>query len=153
MSKFNAAIPRRVYYSDQVTDPERCPECGKPLERDHQTYLLEIRNVAGDIESFLTSIAAGAFCASCPVVVLARDKVESIVQHAGERFLPGKQRLEFVVLGLVDLDAIPPEKRDIPLGDDDNPIPLVRFLPDLAHRPPKRSGPNIPKHKKRKGWV
>ncbi len=34
---------------------------------------------------------------------------------------------EFVVMGIVDLDAVPEEKRDLPLGEEDNPIPLVEF--------------------------
>ena len=40
---------------------------------------------------------------------------------------------EFAVLGVVDLEAMPPGKEDIPLGDDDNPIPLVQFT-NIADR-------------------
>ena len=34
---------------------------------------------------------------------------------------------KFTVAGIVDLDSIPEDKRNKPLGDDDNPIPLVSF--------------------------
>ena len=35
-------------------------------------------------------------------------------------------RPEFAVLGLIDLDAVPPEEAHIPISDLD-PLPLVRF--------------------------
>ena len=35
--------------------------------------------------------------------------------------------LEYAVMGMVDLDAVPEEKKDIPFGGDDNPIPLIKF--------------------------
>ena len=34
---------------------------------------------------------------------------------------------EFTVVGIVDLDAIPDDKKGTPIGGDDNPIPLVKF--------------------------
>jgi len=34
-------------------------------------------------------------------------------------------------MGIVDLDSIPEEKKHLQLGIDENPIPLVEFLPDL----------------------
>jgi len=44
---------------------------------------------------------------------------------------------EFALLGIVDLDAIPEDKRDLPLGDDDNPIPLVEFTSISQEKPPR----------------
>jgi preprotein translocase subunit SecA len=35
----------------------------------------------------------------------------------------------FMVAGIVDIDSIPEDKEHIPLGGDNNPIPLVEFLP------------------------
>ena len=35
--------------------------------------------------------------------------------------------LKYAVMGMVDLDAVPEEKKDIPFGGDDNPIPLIKF--------------------------
>ena len=52
---------------------------------------------------------------------------------------------EFAVLGIVNLDAIPPGKQHLPLGGDDNPIPLVEFTrvtgPPVADRSRHRVGP------------
>jgi len=36
-----------------------------------------------------------------------------------------------MVVGIVNLDAIPKDKKHIEIGCDENPTPLVRFLPDL----------------------
>jgi hypothetical protein len=40
---------------------------------------------------------------------------------------------QFTVLGLLDLQAIPKDKRPLPLGGNDNPIPLVKFtnMPEI----------------------
>ena len=34
---------------------------------------------------------------------------------------------EFCVEGIVDLDAIPEHKRHLPIGDENNPMPLIEF--------------------------
>ena len=34
---------------------------------------------------------------------------------------------EYCVEGIVDLDAIPEDKRHLPLGAEGNPIPLIEF--------------------------
>jgi hypothetical protein len=52
---------------------------------------------------------------------------------------------EFLVLGIVDLDAIPASKRHLPIGDPDNPLPLVRFSETHQHAKPSKS----PKRSKR----
>ncbi|MCD6289568.1 MAG: hypothetical protein J7M34_03625 [Anaerolineae bacterium] len=68
---------------------------------------------------------------------------------------------ELLIAGIVDLDAIPEEKRYLPLGDEDNPIPLVEFtnVSDADHaqlaqwsRAPigKRSPKSRKKKRKRK---
>jgi len=46
--------------------------------------------------------------------------------------------VEFAVLGIVDLDAVPEEKAHLSLGDDDNPIPLVAFLQETEGTDPEK---------------
>jgi hypothetical protein len=36
--------------------------------------------------------------------------------------------VQFAVLGIMNMDAIPEDKRHLPVGSDDTPIPLVEFL-------------------------
>lgn len=77
----------------------------------------------GTIDPFVTGNDGGRFCASCPVVVLDHECFsEAAAVGAGT----GKG-VEFMVLGIVDLDAVPTEKKHIPFDDDTNPLPLVKF--------------------------
>lgn len=73
----------------------------------------------------MTSNDGGHFCPRCPVVVLDQSKFSDFASIGmGSEIRDSK----FAVLGLVDLDAIPDGKKNIPLGDEGNPIFLVEFL-------------------------
>jgi len=63
----------------------------------------------------------------CPVVVFDIDKIEQAVK-AGIR---GDKNLSYPVKGIIDLNSIPKEKKHLEIGTDENPIPLVYFLPNL----------------------
>lgn len=71
--------------------------------------------------------------------------------HAGFALLsPGRDTdTEFTVLGLVDLEAVPQEKRHLPLDGDDNPIPLVQFS-NMSERKSKRRKAATTQRKKKK---
>ena len=67
---------------------------------------------------------------------------------------------EFAVMGIVDLDAVPAEKRHLPLGEDDNPIHLIEFAnvrgkgtssthPHRRAKATRQSGSPRQKHKKK----
>ena len=54
---------------------------------------------------------------------------------------------EYLIGGIVDLNAIPKEKRHLQIGIEGNPLPLVQFLPDLNKTTvvsKKKSGRNEP---------
>ncbi len=89
-------------------------------------------------------------------MVINPEQLSDMLQHGLPHWDVGN---EFTVLGVIDLDAIPEEKRHLPLGDDDNPIPLVRFTniskPGRPARrrkttPRKRTAPARKRKKKRK---
>jgi len=122
MSKFDASIPRKMFWSTDVGGTDLCPQCHGRLENESHGYLLFVQE-AGDIQPFIVGNDKGYFCACCPVVVLDYDTFanSAIVGN------PSSDSFEFAVAGLVDFSAVPQEKSDIPLGDDDNPIPLVKF--------------------------
>lgn len=56
---------------------------------------------------------------------------------------------EFTVLGLVDLESIPEDKRSLPLGGDDNPIPLVKIT-NMSEEKSKRRKTTAQKKKRLK---
>jgi hypothetical protein len=77
----------------------------------------------GELDTFVVGNDGGHFCTGCATVVLdnsefARAAALGLGQLGGA---------EFVILGLVDLQAVPKEKSRLPLGSDDNPVPLVKF--------------------------
>ncbi len=45
--------------------------------------------------------------------------------------MKGDKNLRYLICGIVNFNAIPKEKRNIELGIEGNPIPIVPFLPDL----------------------
>ena len=68
---------------------------------------------------------AGWFCQACPTLVMNTDELSEMLGHPRPHWDVGD---EFSVLGIVDLDAVPPERSGLPLGDEDNPIPLIPLI-------------------------
>jgi len=132
VKRFDAATPRRMWWNSDLSIHGACPSCGKPLEREQQTFFASARSGPGrDCTDFVMS-GEGEFCPSCPVVVLDPDEFG---QRIGIGFGPTRNSsLQFAVIGIVDLDAIPDEKAHIQIGTDENPIPLVQFL---SKKPPR----------------
>ena len=76
----------------------------------------------------MTNLTGSHFCNQCPVVVFDKDKLDQAAKIA----IRDTNNLTYFIAGIVNLEAIPEEKRSLEMGTDDNPIPLVRFLPDLT---------------------
>ena len=121
MKNVDFSTPRWRYWISKAKKEMKCPQCGGELESKHQPYVVQVRH-AGELESIICGTNGGYFCGSCPSVVLDRDKFESIIM-----FSIGKNEFSYRVSGLVNMDAIPVEKRHVELGTDDNPVPLVEF--------------------------
>lgn len=117
-------LPRVCYYREFEDAPDPCPRCGATLVQQRASYLIATRSRGKDADSFISSNDAGWFCLDCPTVVVNADAINKLLGHRLRRWNVGH---EFVVMGLVDLDAVPPEKGHLPLGEDNNPIPLIPF--------------------------
>jgi len=143
MKKFDASVPRKMFWSDKLVNKKKCPLCHSTLENEYQDYIIAIRR-GEDITTLGAGNEYGAFCSECPVVVLDRKGFErfigGIVKESPNLEISGA--VSFVVLGIVNMDAVPEDKRHLPLGGDDNPIPLVQFLHeiDTANRSESRHG-------------
>lgn len=139
-------IPRECVYQQFEGQPGPCPRCGGPLQSHYAGYLVDTRRRRKDTDSLFISDDMGWFCAQCPTVVINPEDVSEYLMHSLPNWDVGT---EFVVLGLVDMNAIPEGKRDLPLGGDDNPIPLVAFTniaQEEALRSPSQS-PETPSHR------
>lgn len=141
MKRFPANEPRKMFWSRDVGGHRNCPECGSPLAKEHHTYVMATRH-HGELDTFLVGNDGGHFCTGCATVVLdngefARAAAAGLGQAGGA---------EFVILGLVDLQAVPREKSRLPLGADGNPVPLVKFTnldaPGARPRPHDGKGRN-----------
>ena len=117
-------IPRVCIYKQFDEHPGSCPRCGGTLQQSTQTYLINTWRGKEPADSFIIGGDIGWFCTRCPTVVINPEEVSEFLMHSLPHWDVGE---EFTIAGIVDLDAVPEEKRDLPLGDDDNPIPLVEF--------------------------
>ena len=118
MAKWTAKLRRRRALAFRRRSiPERCPLCDADLERKTgETLLVQDRRgekamISGDAR----------FCPGCDAVVLDADGLLRLASLG----VPDAKHLE--VMGFVDLDAVPDDKSDAPLGEDDNPVPVVPF--------------------------
>ena len=132
MKKFDASIPRKMFWSEKLVNKKKCPLCHSTLENEYHTYAMAVRS-GGEITTFIIGNDHGSFCLECPVAVLERkgfeQAVETMAEERPEWGISGA--VSFIVIGIVNMDAVPEDKRHLPLGDDDNPIPLVEFLHEI----------------------
>ena len=132
---------RRRYFRDE-SNLTICPECGSDLMEERSSILLSVKSDS-DEGVFMTSLSGSHFCYKCPVVVFDYEKVEKAARIG----IRGDKSLSYMVVGIVDLDAIPDDKKYLEIGCDENPIPLVHFLPDLNNQTvitTKKPGRNDP---------
>ena len=123
--KIDLSIRRRRFYSVE-RETMLCPECNSELIDDGCTILLAVKSDTDEGE-FMTNLTGSHFCPNCPVVVFDKEKVEQAVRLG----IKGEKNLQYLIAGIVDLKSIPKEKKHLEIGTDENPVPLVEFLPDL----------------------
>ena len=144
--KFPASVPRKMYWSHKVGGCSSCPDCGTQLASEYHAYVLATRG-RRDVDLHVMGSSGGHFCEGCAVVVLDQEDLERFVSAAME----GPGRIDYTVLGIVDMDAVPADKRNLPFDDDSNPLPLVRFTNISGQEPAARSRRGGPNKHKRKG--
>lgn len=117
-----------LFMSDDVANTKSCPRCNTSLKREYHSYMVAI-DEKGEREAVMMGHDSGLFCPKCPTMVLDSQIVEEMisdhVQYQTSRANKHVESLKYAVVGIVDLDAVPEDKKDIPLGDDDNPVPLI----------------------------
>ena len=122
MTKYKT--PREAIYKTFIGNPGPCPQCGGALEKNYQSYMVLTRTGGREADSFVIGGDFGWFCKSCPVVVLDKKELEKMMGFSKPGWKIGAQ---FAVAGVIDLDAVPADKRYLPLGAPGNPVPLVKF--------------------------
>lgn len=122
--RIDVSVSRECIYKEFEKHPGPCPRCGGVLQQSHQSYLVTTRRGKEIADSFIMGSDFGWFCTQCLTVVIDPREVSKMLQYTLPDWNVGT---EFAVVGIVDLDAVPEEKRHLPFGGEDNPIPLVEF--------------------------
>ena len=143
----DVSIPRVCVLKEFTGDPGPCPRCKGRLRQYHHTYLVATRRGGEPTDFFVMGGDFGWFCLDCPTVVINTRRVKEMLQEAAFRWDVGE---EYAILGLVDLDAIPEEKEHLPLGSDENPIPLVEFTNIRSGVPTPSGRPRVKKARARR---
>jgi hypothetical protein len=120
----NIKIQREAIYKNFGGHPGPCPKCGGALEQADLPYMVDTRTGKRLEDFFLISGDFGWYCQSCPVVMLNQAELSKMMDFDKPGWKVGE---EFSVLGVMDLDAIPENKRDLPLGSPGTPNVLVKF--------------------------
>jgi hypothetical protein len=125
--------PREAIYQTLTGQSNVCPKCGGILHQQRKDYL--IGNYEGDdeLESFTTGANFGWFCDSCPVVVINLPDLHALLAHLPPDMPIGSNA---IVIGIINIYAIPEKKRHMPIGIPENQIPLCMFT-NLPVLPPK----------------
>jgi len=135
-----------MYMSDCLENSKICPGCGAALKKEYQSYLIAVKTGKGsEPDPFVAGNDGGYFCPDCPVVVLDSDIFAESIGASVEFNYPDARSFRFVVAGMVDLDAVPGDKRDEELGTDDNPVPLIPFKNKSRKNAVKKPGSSRPR--------
>ena len=126
---FDRTIRREMFYSEEYGS-DFCPKCKSPLYVSECEMLLGVMSssVEGD---FQVDIAESFYCTECPTIVFDRELIEDLAKEAGNQ----EDLIVYVPFGILDMEDIPVEMRHEIEFTDDNPMPLVEFLPNNNTKP------------------
>jgi len=113
--KLNISIPKHMYWSNELKNPEKCPKCNSRLQKDQNPFFA----IVG--KDPLIIGCDGFLCQNCPVIILDNNEIRNMI-HTYTR----KNRFDMHIDGIIDLEAIPENQKMRPIYEVD-PIPLVRF--------------------------
>jgi hypothetical protein len=141
-------LPRKCFYRTFAEHPGPCPACGASLHRVHKLYLVATGQGKRDADSFAVSSDMGWFCIDCPTVVINESQASELLATPLSGWDVGT---EFTVVGLVDLDAVPPDQKHLSL-DQIDPLPLVPFedAPGRKKQPPSHHSTKTKRPKRAK---
>jgi hypothetical protein len=93
--KYNALVPRYMYWSNELKNVGRCLKCNSLLEKEYHLYLLLIKTKDGIYENIIGT-DSGSFCPNCPIIVLDYYDIRDMASMADFSMI------SFTVLGTID---------------------------------------------------
>ena len=122
MTNRSESTPKKMYWSDDSRGTKQCPDCQTALVPKSHSYLMVLRH-GKSMDSQIVGSAGGYFCTACPVVVLDKVRFDDYAAMSPA----ARAGSSYAVLGLVDLSAVPEDKKHLPFDEVNNPLPLVMF--------------------------
>jgi rubrerythrin len=114
--KIDKSIPRKMFDHEMAEPPDVCPQCGAHLVQDFGPYMIATRRGSRLTGDFAASGPIGYLCPECPTAVIHIPELSDTLYSAAMK--PGWDAgPEFAVMGILDLDAVPPDKSNAPLED------------------------------------
>ena len=110
------SITRKMFDHETAAPPAVCPQCGAQLVQDFGPYMIATRRGGRLTDEFAVNGPIGYLCPECPTAVIHLPELSDMLYgpHVKSEWDTGP---EFAVRGLLNLDAVPPDKRDSPLED------------------------------------
>jgi len=140
-------LSRMVFYRAVATEPmSPCPRCGTMLSSQTGLYFVATQQGKRQGDSLMMSGDFGFYCPACPTVVIDPEELGQYLDVSLRRWNVGEA---YVVLGLIDVDAIPEAERDVPF-DELAALPLVPFQPVDRPRLPHNRQRRQPQSKRKK---
>lgn len=97
-----------------VDMPSACVRCSRALDIRHESLMMI--NETGEA---IVCNGPAHFCSHCPVVYLPEKHYSGVAKLF--------EMNPYTLVGFLDLNALPEEERNQPLGEGDGPIPLCEF--------------------------
>lgn len=125
--KIDKTIERKVFSHQADDPPDNCPQCSQRLVQDSGPYQVVTRSGRRVTDEYAATGDFGYLCPGCATAVIHTPTLARMLQGVAAK--PGWETgEEFMVVGLVNLDAIAPDQADVPL-DNLDPYPFVPFHP------------------------
>lgn len=144
-------IERTLYYHDVQTPPDSCPKCSRPLVQFRGLYSVATQSGMQQGDTFLMGGDFGYLCPNCATAVVHTPALADMLGAAVDNRPDWDVGSHVIVLGLVNIDAVPLEQMDLPL-DELDAIPLVPFYAPTKpnkKRQTHRKRPRKPKRRRR----
>ncbi|MEZ0369594.1 MAG: hypothetical protein ACAI44_10945 [Candidatus Sericytochromatia bacterium] len=112
----NERLQERRLIMCQEALPARCVHCELHLPAPQQQSMMMI-NIEGEA---VVCTGPVSFCTGCDAAYVEDAYYAGVAQRF--EFDP------YTLVGFIDYELLPPDKRDIPIGEDpEQPVPLVEF--------------------------
>ena len=152
-NKLDRTVERMVIFHLEETAVKNCPRCGKRLIKDMGPYQVATFDGLRPADEFAINGDFGYLCAGCETAVIHFPTLAEMLLAAYQR--PGWDVGKgCAVIGLINIDAIPPDQRHLSFEDMD-PYPLVPFYADEAEEKrlmreskPRKRRPRKPKRRR-----